>query len=366
VFRFAEVSKIHCGKIAGRRKDMRRKICAALSAFVLLLAAVSCDSRPTLRIYCWTYYLPDEVIRAFEQEFDVRVVYDQYASNEEMLARIQAGGVNFDLVFPSGDFVYILMQDKRLEPIDHSLLQNMGNIDPVILEKTVYDPGMEFSVPYFYGAAGITVNTAVVGEDFDRSWSIFSREDLKDRMTMLDDMREVMGGALTFLGYSVNSQNPDEINQAVNLIKDSWRPNLVKFDSEAFAKGFANGNFAVSHGYPEAIFEEIAGNTALTENTVFFIPKEGGPAYIDSMVIPKGAKNIPLAHEFIDFIHRPEIYAKFADAFRFPASVNVPARQLTTSTPMYTLEELANTELRLDVGDAFSLFDNAWNSIRIE
>jgi spermidine/putrescine transport system substrate-binding protein len=183
---------------------------------------------------------------------------------------------------------------------------------------------------------------------------------------MLDDMREVMGDALAYLGYSVNSKDPAQITEARNLINNSWKPNLVKFDAEAFGKGYANGDFWVVQGYAEVVFEEIADNPSLLKNTYYFVPKEGGPAYIDSLCILKGSKNIELAHQFIDFIHRPEIYAEFADTFGFPATVNVPARQYQKREPLYTVEALADTEIKYDLGPALDLYNDAWfNSIRI-
>jgi spermidine/putrescine transport system substrate-binding protein len=98
---------------------------------------------------------------------------------------------------------------------------------------------------------------------------------------------------------------------------------------------------------------------------VFFIPRQGGPAYIDSMCILKGAKNKELAHKFIDFIHSPEIYAEFCDAFGFPATANIPARQYIEGPTWYQPEDIAHTELKYDLGDALNLYNDAWfNSIR--
>jgi spermidine/putrescine transport system substrate-binding protein len=316
-----------------------------------------------LNVYCWTYYVPLSIREKFEKEYGVTIIFDEYDSNETMYAHIQAGGSGYDIVFPSGDYVSIMIKQGMFERIDQSKLSNIGNIDPLVLEKTTYDPAMEYSVPYYFGAAGIAVNTERI-PNFDRSWSIFGRTDLRGRMTMLDDMREVMGDALVFLGHSVNSQNPAEIEAAKNLINNTWKPNLVKFDAEAPGKGFANGDFWVIQGYAEMVYEEISEDQKAT--TVFFIPPEGGPAYIDSMCILKGAKNIDLAHKFIDFIHRPDIYAEFTDYFGFPATVNVPARQLKRVEPYYSAEELLRTELKDDLGETLDLYNTAWfDSIRI-
>ena len=344
----------------------KRSSLLLLCGMVLAMSLVSCGpQKPKLYIYNWTYYTPDSVIEKFEKEFNVEVEYDQFASNEDMYAKLQAGGGGYDIVFPSGDYVSIMIQQDMFEKIDKSLLSNLDNIDPLLLEKATYDPDMEYSIPYYWGAAGIAVNVNKV-PDFERSWSIFSRTDLKGQMTMLDDMREVMGDALVYLGYSVNTKNVDEINAARDLINNQWKPNLVKFDAEAFGKGFASGDFWVVQGYAEVVYEEIVNDPEMLKNTVFFIPSEGGPAYIDSMCILKDAKNKDLAYKFIDFIHRPEIYAEFADTFGFPATANIPAREYQQVTSYYTAEALANTELKDDLGAELELYNNAWfNSIRV-
>ena len=224
---------------------------------------------------------------------------------------------------------------------------------------------MNYSVPYYFGAAGIAVNTNKV-PNFQKSWSIFSRTDLKGRMTMLDDMREVMGDALVYLGYSVNTKDRAQIEAARDLINNVWKPNLTKFEAEAFGKGYANGDFWVVQGYAEVVYEEIKSNPQMMAQTVFFIPPEGGPSYIDSMCILKGAKHVDLAHQFIDFIHRPDIYAQFTDTFGFPSSVNVPARPLKQEKPYYTSEELENTELKDDIGETLDFYNKAWfDTIRV-
>jgi spermidine/putrescine transport system substrate-binding protein len=346
--------------------NIKRQIIFPVILAALATATVlSCGKKQQLYIYNWTYYTPDSVIEKFEKEYKVTVLYDEFDSNENMYAKIKAGGSGYDIVFPSGDYVSIMIQQDMLERIDKSKLNNLGNIDPAVLQKSSFDPNMDYSVPYYYGAAGVLVNTARVPE-FERSWSIFSREDLRNRMTMLDDMREVMGDALSFLGYSVNTKDQAQINAAKDLINNSWKPNLTKFDAEAFGKGYANGDFWVVQGYAEVVYEEIADNAQLMKDTVYFVPKEGGPAYLDSMCILKGSKNIDLAYKFIDFIHRPEIYAEFADSFGFPATANIPARQFKTGDSWYEAEDLVNTELKDDLGSALDLYNDAWfNSIRV-
>jgi spermidine/putrescine transport system substrate-binding protein len=352
-----------------RSKQVRR-IAQKLAAILCILGLIvfmtaSCGQKPRLYIYNWTYYTPESVIEKFEKEYNVRVIYDEFASNEDMYAKLKSGGSGYDIVFPSADYVAIMIQQNMLERINKPLIPNLANIDPVVLQYAKYDPNMEYSVPYYFGAAGILVNTARIPE-YEKSWSIFAREDLRGRMTMLDDMREVMGDALKFLGYSVNTADAAQIAQARDLINYSWKPNLVKFDADAFGKGFANGEFWAVQGYPEVVYEEIAENPRMMANTVFFFPKEGGPAYIDSMCILKGSKNVELAHQFIDFIHKPEIYAEFVDEFGFPATANIPARQFKKGASWYSAEDLSSMEIKFDLGSVLDLYNDAWfNSIRV-
>jgi spermidine/putrescine transport system substrate-binding protein len=337
-----------------------------LAAGLLLPASGRAEDKGDLNrlyIYNWAYYTPDSVIEKFEQEYNVTVVYDEFASNGDMYARIAAGGSGYDIVFSSQDYTPILIRQGMLERIDKSGLANLQNLDPAVLRKLSCDPDMDYAVPYYFGAACVMVNTARV-PNFERSWSIFAREDLRGRMTMLDDMREVMGGALKFLGYSVNTGNPEEINAARDLINAEWKPNLLDFNSEFFGKAYANEDLWVVQGYPEVVFEEIAYSPRLQRDTVFFIPLEGGPSYIDSMCILKDSKNIGLAHKFIDFIHRPEIYAEFTDCFRFPSALNIPARSLKKESPCVAERDMLRTEPEYDTGEALNYYIEAWNSIR--
>jgi spermidine/putrescine transport system substrate-binding protein len=333
--------------------------------FVMCVVAVFCVSScqketPKLYIYNWTYYTPDAVIKGFEEKFGVKVIYDEFASNEEMFAKLKAGGGGYDITFPSADYVSIMIKEGMLEKIDRSLIPNFANIDPNLVAGITYDPGCAYSVPYMKGASGIAVNTQFV-TDYQKDMSIYLKPELKGRMTLLDDMREVMGLALKASGFSVNSVNPEELSIAKQLVS-AWKENIMKFDAEAFGKGFAAGEFWVVQGYEENIFSEL--DDAAKAHTDFFIPETGGPYYIDSMVILKGSKNKALAHQFIDYIHDPAAYATFVDAFGFP-SINVPARAIRTGKPVYTEEALENCELKLDLGDKLELYNAIWEDIKV-
>ena len=354
------------GSAAPRSRKAKAAALAAVLAPALALAACSprqeAGAPKKLYIYNWTYYTPDSVIEKFEKEYGVDVVYDSFPSNEEMFAKLKAGGSDYDIVFPSGDYVSIMAKEGMLAPLDKAKLPNFKNLDPAVLARCDFDPGNAYSVPYYMGAAGVAVNKTKVPE-FERSWSIFGRKDLAGKMTMLDDMREVLGDALAYSGKSVNSVSDADLELARRVVEKEWLPNLLKFDAEAFAKGFAAGEFWVVQGYAESIYAEI--DPAKRGDVEFFIPKEGGPMYIDSMVVLKDSKNKDLAHAFIDFIHRPEMYAEFVDAFGFPATCNVPARALKKGDAWYTAEALEPCELKADVGAGLEKYNAIWQEIRV-
>ncbi len=339
-----------------------KKIIFLLVCVFSVLYVFSCgSSKEKLYIYNWTYYTPPEVIKGFEEKYNVEVVYDEFASNEEMFAKLKAGGSGYDITFPSADYVTIMINEGMLEKIDKNLVPNFRNIDPDLIAGIEYDKNCEYSVPYMKGASGVAVNTKYV-KDYKKDMSIFLNPELKGRMTLLDDMREVMGFALKANGFSVNSVNPEELKIAKNLVLQ-WRDNILKFDAESFGKGFASGEFWVVQGYEEVVFDELEDSAKADVD--FFIPETGGPLYIDSMVILKGSKNMDLAHKFINYIHEPDVYAKFVDYFGFP-SINVPARAIRTGKPVYTEEDLKNCELKLDLGDKLEMYNAIWEEIKVK
>ena len=339
-----------------------KKIFLLVVCVVAVLYVFSCSGgKQKLYIYNWTYYTPPEVIKGFEDKYNVDVVYDEFASNEEMFAKLKAGGSGYDITFPSADYVSIMIKEGMLAKIDKSLIPNFKNIDPELINSIEYDKGCEYSVPYMKGASGIAVNKKFV-KDYKKDTSIFLNPEYKGRMTLLDDMREVIGLALKANGFSVNSVNPDELDAAKNLIL-KWRENILKFDAESFGKGFASGEFWVVQGYEENIFSEL--DDAAKADTDFFIPSTGGPLYIDSMVILKDSKNKELAHKFINYIHDPETYAKFVDYFKFP-SINVPARKIRKEKPVYNEGDLKNCELKVDLGDKLELYNAIWEDIKVK
>lgn len=342
------------------------KIFMASVVLASSLFFMSCEDKKVLKLYSWTYYTPSDVIADFEKEYDCKVLLTEYDSNETMYNKLVNGGArSFDIVVPSQDYAEIMIKRGMLQPIVQSKFTNRDKINPDIVAKMTFDPDMTYAVPYYYGAAGISVNKKKVpAGSYEKNWNIFANPVFKDHASMMEDFREVFGAALKSQGYSVCTKDKQTLKNTVAMIKKDWLPNIVKFDAEGFGKDFARGDLWLCQGYAECIFGEVPEDE-WDETIDFFIPEDGGPAYLDSMCILKDSKNAELATEFIDFIHKPENYAKFLDFFQFPCTVIPEAEQYMTSTPLYSADLLEKCELKYDLGDALEMYYNQWEKLRI-
>ena len=278
---------------------------------------------------------------------------------------VNGGSKSFDIVVPSQDYVSIMIAKNMLQPVVQEKFTNRENINPAVLAKVTYDPEMKYAVPYYFGAAGISVNKKKVpGGNYERTWNIFADSQFKGHASMMDDYREVMGDALAYKGYSVCTTNDNELKEISDLIKNNWVPNIVKFDAEGFGKDFARGDLWLCQGYAECVYGEVPEEE--WDDTIdFFIPENGGPSYLDSMCILKDSKNAELATEFINFIHRPENYAKFLDFFRFPCYVNLKAEEFMQTKTMYPASIMEKCELKNDLGKDIDKYYSIWENLRI-
>lgn len=341
-----------------------------LSALIGIGALLGCgpasdgwEETDRLNIFNWTYYIPDAILEEFQRETGIKLVYDLYTSNEEMYAKLQAGATGYDIVVPTQDYVSIMRQQGMLEELDFELIPHFQFINPIIKEKNTYDPDFKHSVPYMFGTAGVAVNTLRV-KDYERSWNIFERPDIRGRATLLDDPRQTIGSALMYLGFSPNTTDPKELDAALEVLL-RWKRNILRFDAESQGKGFASGEFWVVHTFAENVMMELDETKRAT--TDFFIPREGSPLYVDSFVVLKSAPNKRNAHRFINFIHRPDIYARICKELEYP-SINVEADKILALdpeySPNYTLEDLATSVIYLDVGEALDLYNQVWQKLR--
>ena len=255
------------------------------------------------------------------------------------------------------------MRDKgMLESLNLSLIPNAKLVDKVWLEKTS-DPTMAHSVPYMVSFTVLGYHTEKVGEA-EASWALLEREDLKGKITMLDDMRETIGAALKYLGYSANTTKDEELAAARDQVI-KWKKNLAKFDNEQYKNGLASGEYALVHGYNGDLMQ-VANET---EGIAIALPKEGFLASVDHMVIPKGSKNVELAHKFINFMHDPAVAAENTEEVQFLCP-NMGAYPLlseeTRSNPaiMPSPSQMMKCEGIEDLGADIAKYSKIWDEIK--
>lgn len=333
--------------------------------FILLtLCLTSCESesKPILQLFIWSDYIAPEVIERFEQEHHCVVSIDTFDSNESMYAKLKLGASSYDMIFPTQYFLDILRSQQMMQPLDKSQLPNLKNIDPDYL-KLVDPQDLEFGVPYSVSATGIAYRTDKE-MDFVPSWTQFSRADLKGRMTMLNDAREVIGAALQVLGFSMNSTIPQEIDQAVALVLQ-WKQNLAKFEGEQYKNGIASREYLISQAYNGDTLQVMMENPEVG----FAYAQEGTSLALDFAVIPNNAPNVKLAYTFLNYLLTPAIAAENMAFTNFlnpnkAAYPLLPAELQNNPALFLPPEVLKKAEMVRDLGSDNQLYNEAWDKIK--
>lgn len=327
--------------------------------FVFTLGSFAAE---TLHVYTWADYVNPDVVEAFEEQHNCKVVIDTFDSNESMYAKLKAGATGYDLIFPTSYMIQPMEQEGMLLELDHSKLPNLRNIDPEILVK-VHDRAMKRSVPYTLGYAVIAYRKDKV-KDVAASWATFDRPDIAQRMTLFDDMRETLGAALKLLGHSINTRDDAQLAAARDVVI-RWKKNAARFDNEGYKAGLDSGEFLVVHGYSGDLFQVMNENPDVD----VVIPKEGVTASCDEMVIPKTAPNPGLAHAFINHLLEPPVAASNMEWMGYLCP-NTPALKMATPeflrNPAVTIpdEVKAKSEVIQDLGADLAKYTKVWDEIK--
>lgn len=318
-----------------------------------------------LNVYNWSAYIADNTIADFEKEFGVKVNYDNYASNEELLAKLQAGVQGYDVIFPSGYMVEIMIKEDLLAPFDMANIPNFENI-MAKFKNPIFDPGNKYSIPYQWGTSGLGVNTAKVQVDDYNTWDLLWDETYKNRITVLDDPRAGIIPGLKKLGYSVNTIDPAELNAAKDLMI-AQKPLTKAYTSDTYIDLLKSNDVWISYGYSGDVYQAAADNP----DVKYFIPREGAEIWIDNMCIPGNAPHKYTAEVFINYILRPQVSADISNYTSY-ASPNEAARpllkpELVNDPAIYPSDDvLQNCEFIKDVGEATQLYDRMWNELKSE
>jgi spermidine/putrescine transport system substrate-binding protein len=342
-----------------RRAVIAAAVVAFLAGAVTLAAPVRAEGQ--LNIYNWGDYINPDVLTRFTEETGIEVTLDTYGTNEEMLAKIQAGATGYDIVFPSVHMRDIMQKLGLLYDAKVNTLKGFENIDPMAKRSQV-DPESSFCLPYAWGAVGVFYNKEEAGEI--ESWEdFFALPDKGKKITMLDDLRETIGVALINLGYSVNTTDSEELKEA-----EAWlleRKDKISAFSYDIVPLVQSGDIAAAHWYVGATLYTLQEPDKLG----FVIPEEGATMYQEDICVLKSAPNKENAIRFLEFYMQPEI-AALNVVQQVNSTANVPARDLlppelktnpNTNPPPEVMEKLQIFE---DLGDDLRKYNRVWTRVR--
>ncbi len=298
------------------------------AALSLMCGAAFAQDR-TVNVYNWSDYIDESILEDFTKETGIKVVYDVFDSNEVLETKLLAGGTGYDIVVPTGSFLARQIQAGAFSELDKSKLSNLSNMWKDIEQRVEkYDPGNKFSINYMWGTTGLGYNVekvkAALGESAPvDSWDLLFKEEniakLKDcGVFVLDAPTELIPAALKYLGTDPDSKDVGDIEKAGELLK-KIRPFVQKFHSSEYINALANGDICLAVGWSGDVLQ-ARDRAAEADNGVtveYSIPKEGALMWFDQMAIPADAKNKDEAHEFLNFIMRPEVMAKASNYVYF-------------------------------------------------
>lgn len=261
----------------------------------------------TITVYNWGEYIDPDLLKQFEQETGIKVIYETFDSNEGMMGKIEQGGTAYDISMPSEYMVEMMEEKDLLLPLDYSQIPNVKNIDSYFLDMP-FDPKNKYSLPYFWGTVGIAFNpTLLDGQTFE-SWDKLWDPSLKQQVILVDSARETVGMSLNSLGYSLNSTSLDELHEATDKLK-KLSPNVKAVIGDEVTQLMVNEEAAISLTWSGQAADMMYEN----EDIDYIVPEEGSNLWFDNMVIPRTASNIEGAHAFINFMLDAEVSAQNAD-----------------------------------------------------
>lgn len=289
--------------------------------------AIEIYGSDTLRLYNWGEYIGDDIIKNFQKEFNVKVLTEFYDSNEMMYTKLRTGE-SYDILIPSDYMIDRLIREGYLQELDHSLLPNLSHLVDGV-KNLPYDPNQQYSVPYFWGNVGILYNhNNVDPKDVEtQGYNILKNTDYKGQIYLYDSERDAFMVAFKALGYSMNTSDEDEINEAYEWLLELSNTMAPSYVKDEVIDSMMNGNKDMAVLY--------SGDAAMiideNEDMSFHMPEDGTNWWVDGMVIPSTAENPLLAHEFINYI------------LSYDASYNNSETIGYASTHKDVLEEMSQT-----------------------
>ncbi len=283
-----------------------------MTSVALLLASTAlAHAEGVLNLYNWGNYTSPEMLDKFEKETGIKVTVTDFSSNDEALAKVEAGGSGFDMVVPSANFVGIYVEKGLLQELDHSRLKNIGNIAPEWANPE-WDPNRAHTIPWQWGVTGTVVNTAVYNGDINTS-AIFldPPEELKGKLNVVPEMNDVISMALKYVGSDQCTEDTEALKKVRDLLVAA-KPSWVSMEYSTIDKMVKNEWAATSDWNGSAMRQRLQN-----PDIRFGFPKEGFPIFMDSVGILKDAPNADNAYLFVDFIMQPENAAMLSNFARY-------------------------------------------------
>lgn len=315
---------------------------AALGAAALCWAAAptaALAQQKVLNVYNWAEYIGKDTLKNFEKETGIKVRYDNYDSNEALHAKLVAGNSGYDIVVPSAQWAKIQIEGGLYQKLDRSKLPNWKNLDPALNEAlSAVDPGNQYLVTWLWGYITVGINTSKVKQALgatplpENPWDLIFKPEYASKLkgcgiSVLDSASEVLPVAMIYAGKKGFSRDAKDYDAARDVLMKA-RPNISQFSSSGYIDDMARGALCVVMGYSGDI--NIARNRALEsksgQDIVALIPPSGATLFFDTMAIPKDAKHVDAAHQFINYIMRPEVHAELTNA-KFYANPNPASKK---------------------------------------
>ncbi len=341
----------------------------AVLAMILSACGQSQEASKELNLYAWSEYIPQQMLDDFTAKYGIKVNYDTYSSNEEMLAKLQAGASGYDVVVPSDYTVAIMIKQGMLDALDMSKIPNFANVDPQFTNQ-YYDPGNKYSVPYQWGTTALVYDKTRVPFE-PKSWADLWDPRFAGRLVVLDDEREMIGMSLQTLGYDKNSTDPAQLDQAEKKLVE-LKPNILLFNSDDPESSLITGETWAGLVYN--------GNASLAyqadPNIVYICPTEGCGLWFDNLVVPKEAPHFDAAMLFLNFVLDTKESTLITKEFPYSNPNKAALEYLKTNDPdayeAYmsfagtnpSADFLKGAVLIRDVGSATTLYDQLWTDFK--
>ncbi len=342
-----------------------KKVLSLLVTLVLVMSFASTAlAAEVVNVFNWYDYICPEVITLFEEETGIHVNPMYFTTNEDMMVQVEASPSSFDVLFPSDYCIERLIANDLLEKIDFANVPNATQVLPSLLNPA-YDPTNEYSIPYMWGTVGILYNTTMVDEVVD-SWSILFDTKYQSNVFMYDSLRDTMGVTLKYLGYSMNTRNPVELEEMQQKLIEQKKSGVVKaYQVDEIKEKMAAGEAALAICWSGDAQYAID----LNEDLAYVVPKEGSNIWVDGMVIPKGAKNKENAEKFIDFLCRPDIAQMNCEEIWYSSpntgAIELMGEEYQDNLTMNPTEDIIDRcEFFHDLGIYTELYNTLWLEIK--